>query len=443
MDGTAARVLMGDSLGFHILIALFGVGLPLLLLIFEYIALRRHDQRLLSHVEAWSKVATVLVIAGVISGTIISFQMSLVWPTFMKLAGPVVGQSFMLEGNAFLLEAIFLGFYVATWRKLKGYKHWWLTWPMMIGATGSAVFITTINGWMSQPQGYAWQNGQMVSTNYLSAAFSTTSNFKILHSVLSYYAATALVVGAVYAWLYLKRRTKPHDQQFYKSVAIELYIVAAICLIGVVIVGDLSARYMATQEPRKLAAFELHQYTGDQAPLYIGGSLNTSTGQVSGALKIPDGLSVLVGGSKHTVVAGLDQSQPSNWPPLVTHLLFDLMVMLGVLSLLLPAAAVIVAWLRRRAKAKLWAWLEHPVWRISLLAAPLTIVVIELGWALAEIARQPWTIDGLLLTKDAFTTSDGVLKFGYIFPILFVILLTLTAIATVITIKRFRPKEAL
>lgn len=441
MDGTAARVLMGDSLGFHILIALFGVGLPLLLLIFEWLALRHHDKRLLAHVETWSKVATTLVVAGVISGTIISFQMSLMWPTFMKLAGPVVGQSFMIEGYAFLLEAIFLGFYVATWRKLKGYKHWLLTWPMMLGATGSAVFITTINGWMSQPQGYAWQNGQIVSTNYLSAAFSTTSNLKIIHSVLSYYAATALAVGAVYVWLYLRRRTAIRQRQFYKSIATKLYVVAAVCLIGVVVAGDISARYLATQSPRKLAAFELHEYTSDHAPLYVGGSLNTSNGQVSGAIKLPDALSVLVGDSPNTVVTGLDKYQTNNWPPLTTHILFDLMVILGVLSLVIPLASIAVAWLHKRFKLKIWRWLERPVWLVSLLAAPLTIVVIEVGWAMAEIARQPWTIENVLLTKDAFTKNDGVLQFGYIFPILFVILLILTAIATVIATKRFAPKE--
>lgn len=440
MDGTAARVLMGDSLGFHILLALFGVGLPLLLLIFEWLALRHDDKRLLAQVETWSKVATTLVVAGVISGTIISFQMSLMWPTFMKLAGPVVGQSFMLEGYAFLLEAIFLGFYVATWRKLKGYKHWLLTWPMMLGATGSAVFITTINGWMSQPQGYAWQNGQLVSTNYLSAAFSTTSNLKIMHSVLSYYAATALAVGAVYVWLYLRRRSTG-SRQFYKSVATKLYIVAAICLVGVVVVGDVSARHLATQNPRQLAALELHQYTGSHAPLYIGGKLDTSNGKVSGAVTIPDGLSVLVGDSPNRVVTGLDNYQTNQWPPLVTHLLFDLMVILGVLSLLLPLAAVVIAWLARRAKAKLWPWLERPIWRLSLLAAPLTIVVIELGWAMAELVRQPWTVNGLLLTKDAFTSNDGILRFGYIFPILFVMLLTLTAVATVVTARKFAPKD--
>ena len=216
---------------------------------------------------------------------------------------------------------------------------------------------------------------------------------------------------------------------------------AAVCLVGVVVAGDMSARYLATQSPRKLAAFELHEYTSDHAPLYIGGALDTSNGQVSGAVKVPNALSLLVGNSSKTVVTGLDKYQTSDWPPLATHVLFDLMVILGVLSLVIPLAALVVAWLHRRSKLKFWGWLEHPVWLVSLLAAPLTIIVIELGWAMAEIARQPWTIEGLLLTKDAFTKNDAVLQFGYIFPIMFVLLLTLTAVATVITVKKFAPKE--
>lgn len=435
----ASRVLIGDSLGFHIIFALLSIGLPLMMLIFEFIAIRTRNSKLLDHVKGWSKIMVILATAGVVSGTLIAMQFSLIWPRFMEIAGPVVGPAFMFEGYFFLLEAIFLALYIASWDKIKGYRHLLIGIPVAIGAIGSAFVITLVNGWMSEPLGFTMVNGEPTNINTLQALFTQTAMLKIAHSVLAYIAATALLMGGVYAFFAYRKKATAATKKLYQTIVYRLMIISAVFTVGTMLFGHASAVYLAENEPVKLAAFEVHYNTGANAPLTVGGSLNRETNEVEGGIQLPNMLSYLVGFSADTEVKGLDTVPQSQWPPLVVHTMFDIKMAAAILMLAVPVVYVLIvtfrdkiSWLRR---------FERPSALVVAASGLLGIIVVELGWMIAEIGRQPYAIKGVLMTIDAFTKDNDVITIGYLFPVSFLILLLASLFAVFVVINKLKGKD--
>lgn len=433
----AGRVLMGDSLGFHIIFALFGVGIPLLLLIGEFVAIKTKNERLLKSVRSWSLIAAILVVAGVISGTIIGFQFALLWPNFTKFLSPIIGEMLSLEGYAFLLEAIFLGFYIFTWDRIKGFKHWLIGIPIFLGGTLSAVYITTVNAWMNVPTGFDMVSGKAVNIDRWAAIFNPAMFHEVGHSIFAYYLATALTFAGVYAWILFKKRGSATDRKYYTYLVQRLAVLSVVLVIIVMALGDYSAKTLATTEPRKLAALELRTNTTAGAPLYIGGSLNEKTGKVEGGIEVPYALSLLAGNSPSTVVQGLNDFQRDQWPPLVIHTIFDIKIGLSMLLLIIPLGIVVLYWWAKRKNKEIMRW-SLPLLAIS---GPIAIAVIELGWVMTELGRQPFAIVGYMTTKQAFTTSHGAVQIGYIFPTLYVALFIVTGIALTIYARKYRTSE--
>lgn len=434
----AGRVLMGDSLGFHIIFATFGVGIPLLLLIGEFIAIKTNNQRLLATVKSWSFIAAILVVAGVISGTIIGMQFALLWPNFTKFLSPVIGIMLVLEGYFFLLEAIFLAFYIFTWDRIKGFKHWLIGLPIMIGGTGSAIYITVVNSWMNVPRGFDVANGKAINIDRWAAIFNPAMFHEVGHSVFAYYLAVALTFAGVYSWILFRKRANEHDKKHYTYLVQRLLILSLGLVVIVMVLGDYSAKTLHTTEPRKLAAIELRTDTRAQAPLYIGGHLNEQTGKVEGAIEIPYALSILAGNSPDTVVKGLNEFKKDQWPPLVIHTIFDIKIGLAMLLLIIPAGVLALWWWLRRKQRQLPGW---SLWAV-IVAGPIAMLVIELGWMLTELGRQPFAIVGYMTTKQAFTTSHGALTIGYIFPALYVVLFIVTGTALAVYAKKRRQLQA-
>ncbi|HEX4662413.1 MAG TPA: cytochrome ubiquinol oxidase subunit I [Candidatus Saccharimonadales bacterium] len=433
----AGRVLMGDSLGFHIIFALFGVGIPLLLLIGEFVAVKTNNERLMTSVKSWSRIAAILVVAGVISGTIIGFQFALLWPNFTKFLSPIIGEMLSLEGYAFLLEAIFLSFYIFSWDRIKGFKHWWLGVPVFIGGTGSAIFITTVNAWMNVPRGFDLKDGKVINIDRWAAIFNPAAFHEVWHSIFAYYLATALTFAGVYAWILFKKRGSATDRKYYNYLVQRLAILSVVLVIIVMALGDYSAKTLATTEPRKLAGIELRTNTTAQAPLYIGGSLNQKTGKVEGGIEVPYALSILAGNSPSTVVQGLNDFQKDQWPPLVIHTIFDIKIGLSMLLLIIPVGILALYWWAWRKKTEIIRW-SLPLLAIS---GPIAIAVIELGWVMTELGRQPFAIVGYMTTKQAFTTSHSALQIGFIFPVLYGALFIVTGIALAIYARKYRSAD--
>lgn len=420
----ATRTLMADSLGFHIIFVMSGIGLPLVFSLLEFWGIRQNKQKLIDAARVTSYVAGVLVVAGVLSGTIIAIQMSLMWPKLPEFGSKMIGLPFMFEGYAFILEALFLGYYLATWKKIKGYKHWALTIPVIIGSLLSAFFITSVSSWMNNPQGFKVVNGQIVEAHVWQGIFTPTTFFMVGHSVLGYYLTIFLVIVAVFGWNYSKNKLSPSNKEAHKTIIgrFALLALGSVLLVGVI--GHFQTQYLAKSQPRKFAAIELIPLTTAQAPYVIGGELSEDGKTINGGIKIPKLLSILAGNSPSTVVRGLQEFNRNDWPMLVVNKLFELkMLFVGVL-IVVPAifAILLVSKWRKFAYSK-------PMLYAFLFAAPIAFVVVELGWMVTELGRQPFVVNGYLRTEDAFVSNPGILQWGYVFPTLYVILFVVTVVA--------------
>lgn len=424
----AARVLMGDSLGFHIVFVLFGLGLPVLVNWFEWWGIKRNDQKLIDLAHFWSKIMAVLVITGVVSGTIIALQMSLVWPGILQFGGEVIGLPFLFETYAFLIEAVFLALYMVTWNKksVPRVLHAAFGSMIILGSTMSAYAITSINGWMNLPTGFDIVAGKFENIDVLQAMFSRTALIEFFHSMIGYYLACFLTVAGLYALKIARSRYQQRLGSGHKLdwlIVHRLMMVAALLFVLSGVTADLTGKYLAKYEPVKLAAIELNDTTRANAPLIIGG-VPGENGQATGPhFEIPGALSLLAGNSTKTEVKGLNEYPEKDRPPLYVHTLFDIKMTIITFFALGVVAFFGIKYLRPQWMARRWVLLPLSTGGI------LAIILVELGWMMTEIGRQPWAVRGYVTTEQALTKTHNVASFGYVFPLLYVVLFCVTVIA--------------
>lgn len=434
---------MADSLGFHIIFALLGVGLPLVILLIEQLGLRRKDPLILEHARRLSQATVILVVAGVASGTIISIQMSLMWGKLIEFGGPILGLAFGWEGYAFMLEAVFLAFYVSSWGKVKGWKHWLLGVPVAIGSFGSALSITLGNAWMQNPSGFEVVNGKVVTDDVLGALFTKTAAFMVSHSVVGYYLATVLCVLGIYAFYMLRHKPKHDDRTAVQSIMFRLGATAIVLTVATALLGHLQTQYLAQSQPRKFAAIETVEQTTKNAPYIVGGEW-TSDGKVEGGIKIPNGLSILTGNTPQTEIKGLSDFPKRDWPMLFINVLFESKLLLVALITVIPLAFIGLHYRKLRQSIRRWRY-SKPILVTLLPIGPIAIIIVELGWMVAEFGRQPFVVNGYLRTADAYSGS-GVGGWGYLFPVLFLVLFVSTGTALWLLFKRkgkITPSEGL
>ncbi|WP_128894708.1 cytochrome ubiquinol oxidase subunit I [Longirhabdus pacifica] len=407
-----SRILTSFTLIFHIIFATIGVGVPIMIALAEWIGIKRNDPHYLLLARRWARGFVITVAVGVVTGTCIGLQLSLLWPQFMKVAGQAIALPLFMETFAFFVEAIFLGIYLYTWDRFKNRMvHFLLLIPVAIGASASAFFITTVNAFMNAPQGFDIVDGQLINIQPIVAMFNPAMPTKVSHVLLSSYMTSAFILAAIAAVSLLKKR-----KHVYHKKALKLTMIAALVFsVGTAVVGDFSGKYLAEYQPEKLAAAEWHFETTDKAPLIFGGIL-TEDNEVKYGLEIPYALSILSGNSINTVVKGLDDFDPELVPPLWIHYLFDLMVLIGMtlttLALIYVLCLVIKKWNP-----------HHPLLlRCIVIAGPLAMIAIEVGWIFAEVGRQPWILNGIMKTAEGATTSKNVDTMLYLFSALYLVL---------------------
>ncbi len=426
-DLLAARAQMGTSLAFHIIFSALGVGLPLLLCIAEGLALKTKNPIWMLLTRRWAKAVAILFAIGAVSGTILSFELGLLWPTYTKFAGAVIGLPFLLEGFAFFTEAIFLGLYLYGWDRLSPVAHWLCSFPIWIAGVASAWFVVSANSWMNTPTGFIIRNGQVTGINPWQAMLNPSTPFETVHMILACYVATGFATAAVYAWSMLRgKRDEYHRKGLQLAMAMGLVAIPL-----QIISGDFNARFLADYQPIKFAAMEVVFHTQQGAPITVGGLVDPSTGRVYYALEIPKGLSLLAYYNANATVKGLDQFPRTDWPNIaLVHPSFDGMVASGFFILLVAVVFWALYWLKKR---------TIPEGRVILtgvlLAGPLSFVAIELGWMVTELGRQPWAIYGYLRTKDAVTTAP-LLNVSFIIFTLIYILLAWALITLLLRVAR-------
>jgi cytochrome bd ubiquinol oxidase subunit I len=394
-----ARSQMGMSLAFHIIFAVIGMAMPLLMVVSEGCYLWTRNSIYMELSKRWAAGTTILFAVGAVSGTVLSFELGLLWPKFMEYAGAIIGMPFSLEGFAFFSEAIFLGIYLYGWNRVPPVLHWLAGIVVAVSGVLSAIFVVLANAWMNAPAGFNVVNGQPVNINPIAAMFNPASLHETIHMVLAAYVATAFLVAGIHAFFLLR---DPQSVFHRASCSIAL-IVACVSIPLQMLSGDFAAREVARLEPAKLAAMEAHYQTGTGVPLVVGGIPDDATGKVNFALQIPYGLSMLVGYNPATKVVGLDDFPRDQWPNIsLVHLSFDIMVGTGSALFVVAAWVAWVWWRTRRLPDNKW------LLRALVGCAPLGFIAVETGWFVTELGRQPWIIYGVMRTRDAVTPMPGL-----------------------------------
>ncbi len=246
-----ARSQMAFTLGFHIILACLGVAFPAMMLIANYIGLRRNDPDALRLAERWSKVAAVTFAVGAVTGTVLSFEFGLLWPEFMARFGDVFGILFAIEGIFFFTEAIFIAIYIYGWRRLPGWAHFWTGVPVVISGIGGAYSVVAANSWMNRPGGFTLAaDGSVQSVDLWKVIANGAVPYEVPHMILAAYLVTGFLIASVYAVGMLRGRRDRHHR-------LGLLIPLTVACIAAPIqfaVGDTAARAIADDQPIKFAA---------------------------------------------------------------------------------------------------------------------------------------------------------------------------------------------
>ena len=411
-DLLAARTQMAISLGFHIVFAEIGIAMPLMMVLAEWRWRRTGERAYLDLARRWSKGTAVLFAVGAVSGTVLSFELGLLWPGFMRYAGPLIGMPFSLEGFAFFLEAIFLGIYLYGWERVGARAHLAAGVVVAVSGAASAVFVVMVNAWMNTPTGFTLDpSGGFATIDPVTAMRSPAAFQQALHMLLAAYAATGMAVAGVHALMLLRGAAR----DFHRRALTIALLVGAPAAVLQPLSGDVSARVVATTQPVKLAALEGQWATERGAPLRIGGWPDAVREETRWALEIPYGLSLLAFHDPSAEVKGLRSVAPADRPPVaVVHLAFQAMVALGSALALVALWTAWSAWRRREMPE------QRMLLRALVLVAPFGFLATEAGWIVTEVGRQPWVVQGLMRTSAAVTPMPGL-----VVPMLLFILLYL------------------
>jgi len=399
-DLVAARQQMAFTLAFHIVLASFGVSFPFITLVANYRGIRKNDPDALLLAQRWSKAMAVLFAVGAITGTLLSFEMGLLWPGLMDRYGDVFGIPFAFEGLFFFTEAIFIAIYIYGWKRLRPWPHFFSGIPIAFAGVFGTLSVVAANSWMNQPTGFTTDaEGNITSTDPWAAIFNGATKFEVPHMLLAAYMVGSFMVASVYAVGMLKGRR----DRYHKIGLLIPLTIGAIVVPVQMFVGDFAARSVFEDEPVKFAAIEMVPTTASNVPETLFGRYDKETNTVSGGIRIPDLGSILSGFSPDTEIQGLDTVPPDERPPVtIVHWAFDIMVFIGTAMMGLSAWFGFVWWRKRRIPNTKWFL------RAVAVSGVACIVAVWAGWTVTEVGRQPWVVHGLLRTEDAVTDVGGL-----------------------------------
>ncbi|HEY8466630.1 MAG TPA: cytochrome ubiquinol oxidase subunit I [Solirubrobacterales bacterium] len=425
-----ARQMQALSLGVHIPLVCFGISFPAIVLFVEGLWLRTGNPVYKQLAKRWSKVMLILFAIGVVTGTILSFELGLLWPNFMERWGEVFGFAFALEGVAFFVEAIFIAIYVYGWDRLPPRLHLLSGLPIVIAGIVGSSMVIAVNGWMNTPQGFELDaQGNVTDVDPVGALLNRNLWHEEVHMYVAGFIVVGALVGAVYSVAWLRGRR----DHYHRAGLIVPLAVLALAAPAQVVIGDWAARTVAETQPVKLAAFEGLHETTEGADLTIGGVY--VDGKVYGGISIPDLLSLLAFHDPNATVQGLDSVPAEDRPPVGwVRNCFQIMVGIGTLLALLGLWFIYVRWRHGRLPQTKWFY------RAVIAAGPLALVALICGWIVTEVGRQPWIVYELMRVEEAVTGAEGI-PVGY--ATLVVVYIGLATIALVMLRRLARkPPEA-
>jgi cytochrome bd ubiquinol oxidase subunit I len=410
-DFLAARSQMALSLGFHIVFSCIGMVMPFFMAVAHYKWLRTKNVVYRNVTKAWSKGVAIFFATGAVSGTVLSFELGLLWPEFMKHAGPIFGMPFSLEGTAFFIEAIALGFFLYGWNRFNPWFHWFTGVVVGVSGLASGILVVAANAWMNSPAGFDYVNGEYLNVDPIAAMFNDAWFSQALHMSIAAFVATGFAVAGVHALMILKGQNVEFHRKAFRIAAIFGTIAAVLQPLS----GDISAKDVAKRQPAKFAAMEAHFHTEKPAAFTLGGIPNEEKQTVDYAIRIPGLLGFLANGDFNSEVPGLDRIPKPDHPPVaVVHYAFQIMIGLGVIMMLIAFIYFIAIWKKND-------WLKSR-WLLKLfvIATPMGFIAVEAGWTVTEVGRQPWIIHGVMRTADAVTPMPGIIYSFYIFTAVYI-----------------------
>jgi cytochrome bd ubiquinol oxidase subunit I len=429
-----ARSQMAFTLAFHIILVPLGVSWAFMVLVANYRGVKHGDADALRLAQRWSKYMAVTFAVGAVTGTVLTFEFGLLWPRFMGQWGEAFGVPFAFEGIFFFTEAIFVAIYIFGWRRLKPWPHFWTGVPVVVTGVLGSVSVVAANAWMNSPQGFTLDSaGKVVDVDPWSVIFNDAMPLMAAHMVIAAYVVGGFLVASVYAFAMLRGRR----DRYHRVAFLIAFSVGATAIPIQMAVGDSLARWVYNNQPEKFAAIELVPQTASDVPETLFGHLNAD-GTVSGGIPIPGLASILSdpADGTATVVQGLDtvpaDDQPTTAEVNVVHLSWDIMVGLGTLLFLL-AAWYWLCWLFRKDMPKSRWFL-----RLAAAAGVTSVVVLEAGWVVSEVGRQPWIVYNLMKVEDAATGNTGVWITFVVVVALYVGLGTTTVLILRNMSRRFR-----
>jgi cytochrome d ubiquinol oxidase subunit I len=414
-----ARQMQALSFAFHIPLVCFGIAFPAMVLFLEGLWLRTGDPLYKALAKRWAKAMLILFAIGAVTGTILSFELGLLWPEFMATFGDVFGVAFALEGFSFFIEAIFIAIYVYGWDRLPPRVHIACGAPIVAtGITGSMMVIA-VNGWMNDPTGFRIEGGEVTDVRPFEALFNSHLAHELVHMYLAGIIVAGFLVAAVYAAGWLRGR---RERQHRVGLVVALSFVS-LAAPAQLLVGDWAARTVAEDQPVKLAALEGLERTTEGAPFEVG------------PIEIPRLLSLLAFHDPNATVEGLNTVPEDDRPPTgVVKLSFRLMVVIGSGLAALAAVFLFTRWRKGRLPRSPWFM------RAVVAAGPLSVVALISGWVTTEVGRQPWVVYEVMRTEQAVTGAGGI-PVGY--ATLVIVYLGLATIAAVMLRRLARkPLEA-
>lgn len=412
-DFIAARSQMAMSLAFHIVFSCVGMVMPFMMAIAHYKYLKTKKEIYKGLTKAWSKGVAILFATGAVSGTMLSFELGLLFPKFMEHAGPIFGMPFSLEGTAFFIEAIALGFFLYGWDKFNKWFHWICGVIVGISGLASGILVVAANAWMNSPSGFDFINGEYLNIDPVKAMFNDAWFSQALHMTIAAFCATGFAVAGLHAYLILKGKNVNFHREAFKISSVLAITAALLAPLS----GDISAKDVAKRQPIKLAAMEGHFKTEESAAFVLGGIVDESKEEIKYAIKVPGVLSFLVHSDFKTPVKGLEEFPKDEWPPVaVVHYAFQIMITFGMLMMGIAVIYLIAQFFKKDWRTKRWFY------KLFMIATPFGYIALEAGWTVTEVGRQPWIIYGIMRTVDSITPMPGIQYSFYIFTFVFITL---------------------
>jgi cytochrome d ubiquinol oxidase subunit I len=390
-----ARIQFAVTVGFHYIFPSITIGMAWMIVWMLPRHLRTGDPLYQRMARFWIRVFALSFAVGVATGITMEFQFGMNWARYSRFVGDIFGAPLAAEGIlAFFLESSFLGILLFGERRVSRRVYWFSSLMVAVGSTLSAFWIVVANSWQQTPAGFQIANGRAELVDFWAAVFNPSTVERFLHTVDGALVAGAFFILGLSAWFLLRGQHLEFARRSLSMALVAGFLTSALQ----VPLGHFHAVQVAETQPAKLAAFEGLWETQTNAPLLIVGIPNRERKRTDFALALPGLLSIGVGGTTDTEVAGLKDFPEDEWPPLyLSFFSFHLMVGLGLYFIALTALGLLLLWSGKLYDNKLFL-------RVALLSIPLPVIANELGWISAEVGRQPWVVYGLMRTDQAFST---------------------------------------